>query len=100
MTCTATGTSAGDPAGATAICTDSTAFFDIPDVDEYAAFMVNVSAATALGNPLPLNATASVAYEVQAVQPGEPGPDVPEPSTYAMMAAGLVASTCSSPQLV
>jgi hypothetical protein len=90
MTCVATGTSAGNPAGATAICSDSTAFFDIPDVDEVPSFMVNVTAASALGNPLPLNATASVAYEVQAVQPDEPPPGVPEPSTYAMMAAGLV----------
>ena len=55
--------------------------------DSLAAFTVTVTGAPG-STPLPFNASASVLYEVTATTPTQP--QVPEPATYAMMAAGLV----------
>ncbi len=90
--CTAIATSAGTPPVALGSCngvSNADVFFDIPDVDVLGAFTVTVTA-SAGPNPFPFNSSASVYYEVQTVADEVPPPSIPEPSTYAMMAAGLV----------
>lgn len=56
-------------------------------VDAISAFTVTVTGGAG-SNPLPFNGSASVFYEVVATQ--DQAPPVPEPTTSALMAAGLV----------
>lgn len=92
ISCTASGSEGVAPATsnqALGACSATSAFVSVtgtPDV--VSSFQVTVSGGAG-STPLPFNGSASVLYEVTASAPTPP-PSIPEPSTYAMMAAGLV----------
>lgn len=84
--CTATQTADANNQ-AVGLCTGTGAVFTLgAPTDVISAFTVTVTGGPG-SNPLPFNASASVLYEVVATQPA---PEVPEPTTSALMAAGLL----------
>jgi PEP-CTERM motif len=87
VSCTATATGDANNQAVGACSSSAGAFLAVGGSPEFiAAFTVTVTGAPG-STPLPFNASASVLYEVTATTPSGP---VPEPTTYAMMAAGLL----------
>jgi hypothetical protein len=75
---------------ALANCVSTTATLGIPATDFINTFTVTVNGnSNGGGDSLPFNASASVFYEV-TTEGTTPPPTIPEPSTYAMIGAGLV----------
>jgi PEP-CTERM motif len=83
VNCTATGIGS-DANQALGACSQTSSFVAVTGLpDSIPGFTVTVTG-TPGSIPLPFNASASVSYEVNTT------PEVPEPATYAMMAAGLL----------
>ncbi len=83
VNCTATGIGSADNQ-ALGACNQTSSFVAVAGLpDSIPSFLVTVTGAPG-SIPLPFNASASVAYEVNTT------PQVPEPATYAMMGAGLL----------
>lgn len=93
LTCTATGTEGNPPASnnqALGACNATSGFVAVAgSPDEIPSFGISVTGGPG-SSPLPFNASASIFYEVTATTPDVPPPSIPEPSTYAMMGAGLL----------